>query len=394
MRFLDKESIGIKFYHQPTSETLFFKAYLEKSDIEYKIEEHVLPNLQVGSGYSHLTLRTLNNITVEFNVFSEDLEEAVENYEKLHLLISFMKGDVLYSSVNKSITFDVAKNDPRSKLFFCFKGMPRILNNKILEKDSLTGFYDETSNPELTIDDIPIQIYNFSYTINKEMGYIQTPSNFKDRDSGKLFAESMSLIPIAYKISLVFRVAADAEYLNDISYEKDIDIRAVLPNLRRKHKESLKGKPYHANPSPVSSRSSVSVITAPQKITGKAAVKSPEAAEPQIINESGFKFIDSEESFNALPLTTKRLAVNVLKAGLGANSNLDKLYTKSSNKASIIDTTKNIMNIYTSLTDSLQSGETIEELFVRDASKKSEIDALLNLEIQKIRKLIVFGAGN
>jgi hypothetical protein len=314
MRFLDKENIGLKFYKKRTKQTLFFKAYLDKNDVQYKIEETVLPSLAVGTGYSHLKTRIFNEMSIEFNVYSENLEEAAENYEKLHLLISFIKPKILRQETGYE--YSLLLNDPRTDLFFSFKGMPRILNSRILNKNS-DGSYDVKSNPELDIDDIPIQIYNFSYSINKDMGYIQMPPSYKERAVGKLFSEKgTALVPISYKISFVARVSADIEFFNDIEYNEAYGIRGspleekfVLPAYRNIYKQKLKGVIVPFVNSPVSSVSSnvKGVVARPRTGTptspppaAAASLASPPTKSATIMAE-GFSYLTTSDKTKERP---------------------------------------------------------------------------------------------
>jgi hypothetical protein len=401
MRFLDKENIGLKFYKKITNQTIFFKAYLEKNEVQYKIQETVLPALSTGDGFSHLRTRIFNEISLDFNVYSENLEEAAENYEKLHILINFIKPRVAYNS-GDGYKYDIQENDPRADLFFSFKGMPRILNSKILERDPSTGVYDLKSNPELDIDDIPIQVFNFSYSINKDMGYIEMPSDVRERLSGKLFSEKgTTLVPISYKVSIVARVSANIEFFNNVIYDDDTSEEFILPAFLPSHKSVLAGKPTPFMNSPVSSISSgvnspSRGRSAPTSGAGTSGTSGRPRPRPRVASffDAGFTVLDNAE-FGLLSLDNqlKGVVQSALK-NIGYTNLNSLIGTAKSNSVPITNFVKNIRELAAtySLLRYAEPTIDIKVLFARDPAEgkklQDRLDAVakfLNANLSAIR---------
>ena len=251
MRFLNSDAIGITIKNRQEKTQAQFKAYLEKSDVEYKIQEYVMPNSNIGEGRTHEVLKVVYNILLDFNVIAEYEEEAVENYDKLHLLLHYIKPVISSKGVHKEITLNPDFVKSNDRLYINFKGLPKILNDKIYELKA-DGTIDLSSNPDLTQNDIPIQIFGFSYSINKELGYIQMPNSKEERKQGKKYSSSgVTLFPIGFKISMQCRVVADLEYLANVQYNlfeidpvtgdrKEINLNTILPSYRNEYKNYLK----------------------------------------------------------------------------------------------------------------------------------------------------------
>lgn len=188
MRFLDQE-IRLKITPKG-SESLSFKAYLEKSDITYEIQERSLEFVPLNfTNYSIIT-RTIQNIDLSFDVIAEDRREAIKNYDDLHSLIQALKPQYIASQGQ----YIPSRNNTFGLLTVNFKGLPKIKKN---------------GNEELEI-----HVKQFNYTINKEMGYIQLPYLSSKEDS-KLYSlyeqGQMKLVPIGFKINLQGRILLDLE---------------------------------------------------------------------------------------------------------------------------------------------------------------------------------------
>ena len=154
-----------------------FKAYLEDNSETYEIKETTLPFVALNDLNNAIITRVLQKVRFVFNVFSEDRKEAFDNYKHLKQLINTIKPT--YYKVNGQYV-PSAKNLYGS-VYLKFGGMP------------------------LTKNGVNIQIYNFTYEVNKEIGYIQMPSG-KEGYKDFYRAGNMELVPLAYKVTIEGRL--------------------------------------------------------------------------------------------------------------------------------------------------------------------------------------------
>lgn len=162
-----EQNIQLKITDKVKNSSYFFKAYLEKSDISVKILDTNLQYAPISYTNNTQFLKTQYTVDFSFNVFAETLEEAKQNYNKLHDLLNSVKPS--YNYLNSQLL-------PYSQNIFGllsvhFLGIPRLSK---------------------TTRDLDIYVTNFVYSMNKDMGFVQDNNN--------------ELIPVAYKIDLSGRV--------------------------------------------------------------------------------------------------------------------------------------------------------------------------------------------
>jgi hypothetical protein len=156
-----------------------FKAYLDESEISYQIMEQSLAYTPLSFVNDKVHTRTTQKVKLKFNVFSEDFEEAQENYDKLHKLLESIKPK--FQLIREQYLPDVRNNT--GLISVKFKGLPKVSADKY--KD----------------DDLVIHLSQFSYEINKELGYIERPIS----GGGYIGAENR-LIPIAYALNIAGQI--------------------------------------------------------------------------------------------------------------------------------------------------------------------------------------------
>ena len=149
-----------------------FKAYLDESEVSYQIIEQNLAYTPLSFVNDKVHTRTTQKVKLKFNVYSEDLTEAQENYDKLEKLTESIKPK--FSLVREQYLPDVRNNT--GLLSVKFKGLPKISKK-----------YD---------DDLVIHVSQFTYDINKELGYVERPM------SGLGYTDSLRLIPVAYSLMI------------------------------------------------------------------------------------------------------------------------------------------------------------------------------------------------
>ena len=236
MRFVDEE-ILIKITDRATDQTRFFKSYLEKNDITVQTVE--LQTLQNSFLQDNIKLLGRPNFKIDlvFNVFSENRDEAIENFEKMHFLFDMVKptkyyessdkfkrdpkpyeiGEKVRSFINSFATLDQAKaafaaagkdfegEQTNSRIKLQLKYLPRLGNSR---KNDIYYLF-------------PLTI---SCTPNTEMGYIQAPYWAGTENRDKLHVtNNMNMIPISYKVSfsanVVFSYAEATKEVEDKPYE-------------------------------------------------------------------------------------------------------------------------------------------------------------------------------
>lgn len=182
MRFLDK-NIRLTITDTVSNNSIQFKAYLEDSDITYEVQEQNLSFAPLSFTSNKIHSRTLQTVKLSFNVFSEYREEAIENYDNLHTILNALKPS--YTEIAGQ--YLPSQNNTFGLISLNFKGLPRIKSGT---------------------DDLKIHLTQFSYTINKDMGYIEVPYDLSGNDRyNKLYSEgNMRLVPIAYKLSITGRL--------------------------------------------------------------------------------------------------------------------------------------------------------------------------------------------
>jgi hypothetical protein len=154
-----------------------FKAYLDESEVSYQIIEQSLAYTPLSFVNDKVHTRTTQKVKLKFNVYSEDLTEAQENYRQLHKLIESTKPK--FSFIREQYLPDIKNN--KGLISVKFKGLPKV--------SSEYG------------DDLVIHLSQFSYDINKELGYIERPM------SGSGYTgEDNRLIPVAYVLNIAGQI--------------------------------------------------------------------------------------------------------------------------------------------------------------------------------------------
>jgi hypothetical protein len=186
MRFLDP-NINLLITNKTNGDKLKFKAYLEKSDITFTVQESNFEYIPVGYGsVDSYATRLLYTLDLSFNVFSENREEAISNYQQLHRLIEALKPG--YTIIEGS--YLPTSDNAFGNISINFKGLPKI-NKKS--------------------DSLDIATKTFSYNINQEMGFIEVPYDNADKKTFRYFDTGMRLIPIAFKIGIGGRISVNFE---------------------------------------------------------------------------------------------------------------------------------------------------------------------------------------
>lgn len=156
-----------------------FKAYLEKSEITFTPEDIQLPVSPAAAENDKQTIKLIHNVSLTIKVFSENLQEARNNYIKLKNLIDSIKPK--YTLFEGDLIPD--RNNILGLLQVDFAGLP------------------------LTKQNLKIHLQSFSYIINKELGYIESPKVSATENKDKLYvASGMELIPLGFDISIVGRI--------------------------------------------------------------------------------------------------------------------------------------------------------------------------------------------
>lgn len=190
MRFID-DNIRLEIRDQINTANIYrFKSYLEKSDVATEIISQQLPFTPISFRNDSIHLRNLYRVSFIFNVFSEDLNEAIKNYDQLHNLLNTTKPN--YSVYNSQYIPD--NKNLTGILSIKFKGLPKISN--------YTNKEDK--------DELKIHLTNFSYTPNTDMGYIEIPYDGNEQERALLNVPGkMRLVPIAYKLTIEGKVLLD-----------------------------------------------------------------------------------------------------------------------------------------------------------------------------------------
>lgn len=159
-----------------TEPTSSFKAYLEEHQVSYQIVDQQLQYAPLSFINDKVHMRTNQSISMRFNVFSEDLDEAQRNYSLLHKLVQHIKP--VYTYERGQYIADVRNNT--GIIAVRFAGLPKIHS---------------------TTDDLKIHLTSFAFSVNKEMGYIQTDYSGSNNES-----VSDKLVPIAYTLDIAGRI--------------------------------------------------------------------------------------------------------------------------------------------------------------------------------------------
>lgn len=189
---------------------LKFKAYLEDSDITYEMKDQQLPFTPTSFNNDSMMLRVMQKAKFSFNVFSENREECKRNYDNLHSLLQIIRPSYSYANDQLAPFF----SNVTGYVSLTFKGMP--------ERDT-----------------IPLHLTSFSYSINKELGFVEIPrSEYIMLGEGSSFSKlkepgfKSKLLPIAYKITLDGKILLNFEDTVKLANKKTedrgrIDIQAL-----------------------------------------------------------------------------------------------------------------------------------------------------------------------
>jgi hypothetical protein len=171
----EKYKLNIISY-TPTAASSSFKAYLEDHSVQYQIIEQQLQYAPLSFVNDKVHMRTTQTVSLKFNVFSENLEEAQGNYNKLHKLVEWVKPTYTYRQ--GQYIANVQNNT--GIIGVKFAGLPKIHS---------------------TTDELKLHLTTFAFSVNKEMGYIE--SNYTGSDGNVI---SGGLIPIAYTLDIGGRI--------------------------------------------------------------------------------------------------------------------------------------------------------------------------------------------
>lgn len=137
-----------------------FKAYLEDSQESFDIKNVNVPAVSPRDFIANvITTKVLKKVKFVFNVMSENYGECLKNYENLAKLITSLKPKYTYEDS---------------------QFLPDTTNLYGNTKVNFAGFPGSST-------EIDLQITNFSYEINKEIGFIRY---------------NKKIIPLAFKISI------------------------------------------------------------------------------------------------------------------------------------------------------------------------------------------------
>jgi len=188
LHIIDKQAVNSQGKLEPIDYD--FKAFLEESKTQIKTLDTNIQYAPLNFTNNTQFLKTQYSVDLSFNVFSEDRQEAIENYDKLHKLLNVVKPN--YRFVNNQY-LPIAGNI-FGLVSIKFSGLPRLSKQK---------------------DELDIYITNFAYTINKDMGFLELPYNpfdSKDPDRTQLFVSGKNmLMPIAYRLDISGRVLLPLE---------------------------------------------------------------------------------------------------------------------------------------------------------------------------------------
>jgi hypothetical protein len=183
MRFLD-DNINLRLEYLGTGGgTYKFKAFIEKSDIAFKIEENPIGIIRSDKAVDKQLYRIVYDLSFSFNVFSESREEAYQNFNKLNGLLPKLRPEKIPTTSGLLNTSEVF-GDANFRVHF--SGFPQLGKT---HKNSMD-----------------IVINSFTYTINKDMGYIELPI---PQEKALYTKDKMVLVPISYKIDFSGRITSE-----------------------------------------------------------------------------------------------------------------------------------------------------------------------------------------
>jgi hypothetical protein len=203
--FDNKDDVYINFFPIDGSGrplgNINFKPYVEKAELTFAMEEVQLPYAGPSLPNDKIPIRLVHNLNLGFKVFSENRDEAISNYDKLHRLINAVKP--------KTTIDEFGRRRPRAEnllgyLKVFFQGLPNVA--KVNEKDPYV-----------------IHVTSFSYTINKDLGYIHLPYNNIDNRKTFFAEKGMRMVPIGYDVSLVGKLNLDLDSTNQPSGQKETE---------------------------------------------------------------------------------------------------------------------------------------------------------------------------
>lgn len=203
MKFVNEDiRLLIKQKDEPKN-SFKFKAYLEKSDVQVKLIDTNLQYAPLNFTNNTQLIKTQYSVDFSFNVFAEDENEAKTNYVQLHDLLATIKPS--YTRISGQLI-------PNSTNIFGlitlkFRGLPRLSRTKT---------------------DLDIYVTNFTYEINKDMGFFDTQlSDLVNKNQ----AENL-LTPIAYKVGIAGRVLLpldEAVNITNVIYNSTTGVAAAEP---------------------------------------------------------------------------------------------------------------------------------------------------------------------
>lgn len=253
MRFADEE-ILIKITDRATDQTRFFKSYLEKNDITVQTVE--LATLQNSFLQDNIKLLGRPNFKIDlvFNVFSENRDEAIENFEKMHFLFDMVKPTKYYEPADK-FKINPKNYEIEEKVRAFISTFSSLDAAKAAFAAAGKDFEGERTNSRIKLqlkylprlgnsrknDTYYLFPLTISCTPNTEMGYIQVPYWVEESKRDDLHVtNNMNMLPISYKVNfsanIVFSYAESTKEVENKNYE--------LPS----NKPPLKEKPAARKP--------------------------------------------------------------------------------------------------------------------------------------------------
>lgn len=181
---MDIENIQIS--EPKTNKQIVFKGFIKESEISYTMVNIDIPFPSVNFLSKSIPNRIIRKIKFSFDVISSDKPECIKNYERLDMLGKFIKPSYI-------------KQIPGTDLYLYDN-----INTSGLIDIHFNGFVLENNN-----ETIRTIVTNFSYDINKELGFIE---HLYGKD-GK------TLIPIGYSINIEGKISeAPIDNLNITEY--------------------------------------------------------------------------------------------------------------------------------------------------------------------------------
>lgn len=157
---------------------VFFKSFLEDASEQFIIAESPLQAAPLASISESIVTKLGRKVRLVFNVMSEDRREAFINYQKLFDLIEMLKP--MYFLIGRELV--PANKNIFGLVHLQFSGLPILQNWQLITPT------------------------NFSYEINKDLGYIHMPFDETYDETRYTSDKNMQLVPIAFRLTFEGKV--------------------------------------------------------------------------------------------------------------------------------------------------------------------------------------------